>query len=97
LEGGDRVYAMAETLDEARSLLGVLEVGIKGVMMPLKDSGQLKDVKRIIEEASPLMLSIAEVTEVKEIGWATGYALTSHPSSPREKGFSWADPRPSSF
>lgn len=68
LGGGDRLYAMAKSLDEARSLLGVLEVGIKGVVMPLSDPDKLKDVRRMIEEASPLQLSVAEVTEVKEIG-----------------------------
>lgn len=68
LGGGDRIYAMAKTLDEARSLLGVLEVGVRGVVMPLSDPGQLTDARRMIEEASPLQLSVAEVTEVKEIG-----------------------------
>ncbi len=68
LGGGDRIYAIAETLDEARSLLGVLEVGIKGVVMPLKDPSKLADVRRMLEEASPLQLVVAEVTEVREVG-----------------------------
>ncbi len=68
LGGGDRIYAIAGNLDEARSLLGVLEVGIKGVVMPLKDPSELVEVKRMLEETSPLQLVVAEVTEVKEVG-----------------------------
>ncbi len=68
LGSGDRIYAIATTLDEARSLLGVLERGIRGVVVPIHDLNELSEAKRILEEATPLRLVTAEVTEVREIG-----------------------------
>ncbi len=68
LGGGDRIYAIANTLEEARSLLGVLERGIKGVVVPLHDLNELSGANRLLEEVTPLQLVAAEVTEIKEIG-----------------------------
>ncbi len=68
LGGGQKIYAVAKNLDEAKSLLGVLEVGVRGVVMPLSDPQQLDEVKRILEEVTPIELTVAEVTEVREVG-----------------------------
>ncbi len=68
LGSGDRIYAIATTLEEARSLLGVLERGIKGVVVSIHDLSELSEAKRILEEATPLHLVTAEVTEVREVG-----------------------------
>lgn len=66
--GGERVYAIASGLEDARSLLGVLEVGVKGVLVPISDLSQLDSLIRLSEEANPLTLRPAEVTEVKQLG-----------------------------
>lgn len=66
--GNERVYAIANSLEDARSLLGVLEVGVKGVVIPIKDLSQLEALIRLSEEATPLPLRPAKVTEVKQIG-----------------------------
>ncbi|RDD54003.1 MAG: 3-dehydroquinate synthase [Candidatus Korarchaeota archaeon NZ13-K] len=66
--GGERIYAIANSLEEARSLLGVLEVGVKGVIVPIRDSSQLEALIRLSEETSPLSLRPARVTEVKQVG-----------------------------
>ncbi len=68
LGSGDRIYAIADNIKEARSLLGVLERGIRGVVVPLHDLNELNEAKRLIEEATPLHLVTAEVTEVREVG-----------------------------
>jgi len=66
--GGERIYAIADDLEEARSLLGVLEIGVKGVVIPIKDSAQLERALRLSEEVNPLNLREARVTEVKQVG-----------------------------
>ncbi len=66
--GNERVYAIANSLEDARSLLGVLEVGVKGVVVPIKDLSQLEALVRLSEETTPLPLRPARVTEVKQIG-----------------------------
>ncbi|MEM2729612.1 MAG: 3-dehydroquinate synthase II [Candidatus Korarchaeum sp.] len=66
--GNERVYAIANSLEDAKSLLGVLEVGVKGVVIPIKDLSQLEALLRLSEEATPLPLRPAKVTEVKQIG-----------------------------
>lgn len=66
--GGERIYAIADSLEEAKSLLGVLEVGVKGVVIPIKDPVQLEAALRLSEEVNPLNLREARVTEVKQVG-----------------------------
>ncbi|MCS7103836.1 MAG: 3-dehydroquinate synthase II, partial [Candidatus Korarchaeum sp.] len=66
--GSERVYAIANSLDDARSMLGVLEIGVKGVVIPVSDLSQLESLIRLSEEANPLPLRPAKVTEVKQIG-----------------------------
>lgn len=66
--GSERIYAVAESLEDAKSLLGVLEVGVKGVVIPIRDHPDLEAAIRLFEEVSPLRLTEAEVTEVKQVG-----------------------------
>ena len=66
--GGDKIYAIANSVEEARSLLGVLEVGVKGVVMPIDSISKLNSVIRLFEEVNPLELVEVEVLEVREVG-----------------------------
>ncbi len=68
LGGGKNLIALADDLDEAKSLLDVLEIGVEGIAVNLRDEGELGRFQELIEVASPLELTYAEVTEVREVG-----------------------------
>ncbi len=68
LGSGRNLIALASDVKEARSLLDVLEIGVEGIAVSLRDKRDLRSLQEIMEVASPLELVYAEVAEVKEVG-----------------------------
>jgi 3-dehydroquinate synthase II len=64
-------YLWVETADPdaARTFLGILEKGVDGLVVTSRDPGVIKNIARLIKEASPpAELAAARITQVKALG-----------------------------
>mgnify|MGYP001084732051 CR=1 FL=1 len=65
----DRLMAEVSTADEARTMLGVLEKGVDGVVMAGRDAAEVRKVVALVHGLSPAIeLCPATVTRVAPIG-----------------------------
>ena len=65
----DNIYVVVRGLDDAEMALGVLEKGVKGVVLETNDPSVVKEVGRMVKRShSALKLEEAEIVEVKQVG-----------------------------
>ncbi|NPA15644.1 MAG: 3-dehydroquinate synthase II [Deferribacteres bacterium] len=65
----DNIYVVVRGLDDAEMALGVLEKGVKGVVLETNDPSVVKEVGRMVKRShSALKLEEAEILEVKQVG-----------------------------
>lgn len=65
----DNIYVVVRGLDDAEMALGVLEKGVKGVVLETNDPSVVKEVGRMVKRShSALKIEEAEIVEVKQVG-----------------------------
>lgn len=63
-----KIYAFAEYIEEAQSLLNVLEIGIDGVIVPCKEENDIKKLSSIMQIFSRLKLQLVKIIDIRDIG-----------------------------
>ncbi|MBS7287921.1 MAG: 3-dehydroquinate synthase II [Candidatus Freyarchaeota archaeon] len=62
------LYAEAESVDEARTLLQTLELGVDAVIYEPKSTGEVAELAKLVQSKDVMPLTAAEVINVKEVG-----------------------------
>jgi 3-dehydroquinate synthase II len=66
---GGNLWVETADPDAARTFLGILEKGVDGLVVTSRDPGVIKNIARLIKEASPpAELATARITQVKALG-----------------------------
>jgi len=62
------LYAEAESVDEARTLLQTLELGVDAVVYEPKSIDEVSELAKLVQSKDVMPLTTAEVVNVKEVG-----------------------------
>jgi 3-dehydroquinate synthase II len=66
---GQNLWVEVSDLEAARTFLGVLERGVDGLLVNSRDAGMIKQIARLVKEASPpVALTTARITRLQPLG-----------------------------
>ncbi len=72
----ENIYAEVKNVEEARTALGILEKGVKGIVLNTKDYNEIKKVSKIVKELEEHVdLVKAKVTSIKLLGMGDRVAV----------------------
>ncbi len=72
----ENIYAVVKNFEEAETALGILEKGVKGIVLRTDDFNQIKKISRLIKESSEKVeLVKAKVTNIQLIGMGDRVAV----------------------